>query len=82
MKRLIWEPAVGEDVIDGNVTVTYTLPTAGVSVCDAIVPDDFTTAGTIYYDSTIIEPATLGDPEVITKELSEDHIHHFAGWER
>lgn len=87
MKRLIYEPAPGEEVPDTKVTVGYTLPVAGVYVCDCIVPDDFTTSGTIHYDSTVTIPAqfdsdgNLISPSVIAKELTEPPVHHFVGWE-
>jgi hypothetical protein len=88
MKRIIYEPAVDEEIPNGNATVTYILPVAGVSVMDVIVEDSFTTAGTIYYDSTVAASAVFDDegneisPEVIAQELAEPFIHHFAGWER
>lgn len=81
MKRLIWEPGDGEDVVDGNVTVTYKLPVANVDVCDAIVPNDHNTEGTIFYDSTVLSVDEEGH-ETIAKNLDEPFVHHFAGWER
>ncbi len=66
MKRIIYTPAVGEEILTGSIS--YTLPVSG-EVIDAIVPDDFATAGIVRYDSA----AGI--------KLSEPHYHHFAGWE-
>lgn len=88
MKRIIYEPGIGEDIPDGKATITYELPVAAVTVYDLIVDDDFTTTGTIHYDSTVVAPAVYNDetgelvtPKVIAQELAEPFIHHFAGWE-
>jgi hypothetical protein len=87
MKRMIYEPAEGEEIPDAKATITYVLPVASVTVYDCIVDDSFTTSGTVYYDSTIVTPEVFdanGDlvaAKVIAKELSETPIHHFAGWE-
>ena len=69
MKRVIYEPAVGETV--PSTAVTYTLPVSGMVVVDVIVNvnDSFTTAGTVRYDS------------LAGISLSEPPIHQFAGWE-
>ena len=67
MKRIIYEPAIGEIVPD--TSVPYILPIAGVTVIDSIVDDAFSTAGTVYYDSILGIP--LGEPK----------IHDFSGWE-
>lgn len=67
MKRIIYEPAIGEVIPDS--AVTYILPIAGVTVIDAIVSDTFSTTGTVYYDSLLSIP------------LSEPKIHDFSGWE-
>lgn len=66
MKRLIYTPALGEEIPPG--AKFYTLPVAG-DVVDVLVPDDFTTAGTVHHDSSI------------NLVLSEPYYHHFAGWE-
>ena len=89
MKRLIYEPAEGEEIPETRATVSYTLPVAGVFVCDCIVDDVFTTEGIIHYDSTLITPAVFSKdnepveitPRVIAKELDEPFVHHFSGWE-
>ena len=88
MKRIIYEPANGEEIPDSKVTITYVLPVADVTVYDCIVEDSFATSGTVHYDSTIVTPAIYdssnGDlisAAVIEQELSETPIHHFAGWE-
>ena len=87
MKRMIYEPADGEEIPDAKATITYVLPVASVTVYDCIVDDSFTTSGTVYYDSTIIAPEVFdanGDlvsDKVIAQELSETPIHHFSGWE-
>ncbi len=67
MKRMIYTPAVDEIVPDGGVF--YRLPVAGVDVVDVLVEDTFGTAGTVYYDT------------LTGKELTEQFVHHFAGWE-
>ena len=67
MKRIIYEPDVDEFVPDGGVF--YNLPVMNKDVVDIIVDDDFTTTGTVYYDS------------VSNPTLSEPFVHHFAGWE-
>ena len=66
MKRIIYTPAVGEEIPTGSIS--YTLTTAG-EVIDTIVPDDFATAGIVRYDSAA--GIKLGEPS----------YHHFAGWE-
>jgi len=67
MKRVIYEPSVGETV--PSTAVTYTLPVSGMVVVDVIVDDGFTIAGTVRYDS------------LAGINLSEPPIHQFAGWE-
>lgn len=67
MKRIIYEPAIGEAT--PYMAVTYVLPVAGISVVDAIVDEGFTTLGTIKYDS------------LAGITLSETPILQFAGWE-
>ena len=67
MKRIIYEPAVGEEIPDG--AVFYELSESGQPVLDALVDDSFTTSGTVRYDSLLDVP------------LSEPKIHDFAGWE-
>ena len=67
MKRIIYEPAIGETV--PSTAVTYTLTVSGMVVVDAIVDDSFTTSGTVRYDS------------LAGISLSEPPIHQFAGWE-
>ena len=66
MKRIIYRPAQFEQIPPG--AVAYYLPLNHEAI-DAIVPDDFTIAGTVFYDS-------LNGPM-----LNEPPIHHFAGWE-
>lgn len=66
MKRLIYTPTIGEEI--PAEAKFYTLPVAG-DVVDVLVPDDFTTAGTVHHDSSI------------GLVLSEPYLHHFAGWE-
>ena len=67
MKRIIYEPAVGETI--PSTAITYTLPVSNMVVVDVIVDDSFTTAETVRYDSS----AGIN--------LSEPPIHQFAGWE-
>lgn len=67
LKRLIYTPAEFEEIHPGNVP--YMLPVANVPVVDVIVPYDFITGGTVYYDS-------LNGPM-----LNEPFHHHFGGWE-
>ena len=67
MKRVIYEPDTDEYVPEGGVY--YNLPVMNKDVIDIIVEDDFTTTGTVYYDS------------VSQLTLSEPFVHHFAGWE-
>ena len=67
MKRIIYEPAVGEAI--PSTAITYTLPVSGIVVVDVLVDDSFTTAGTVRYDS------------LAGISLSETPIHQFAGWE-
>ena len=67
MKRIIYEPAVGETI--PSTAITYTLPVSGMVVVDVLVGDSFTTAGTVRYDS------------LAGISLSETPIHQFAGWE-
>jgi len=67
MKRIIYEPDVDEYVPDGGVY--YNLPVMNKDVIDIIVDNDFTTTGTVFYDS-VLQPT-----------LSEPFKHHFAGWE-
>lgn len=67
MKRIIYKPAVGELMPAGSIQ--YTLPVSGL-VADALVADDFVTAGTVLYDS--LNGINL---------LHEPFVHHFAGWE-
>ena len=67
MKRIIYEPAIGETV--PSTAVTYTLPVSGMVVVDVLVDDSFTTAGTVRYDS------------LAGISLSDTPIHQFAGWE-
>ncbi len=50
MKHIIYVPAVGEVVPDG--AMTFTLLDVG-QVIGAMVADDFTTAGTVLYDSAV-----------------------------
>ena len=66
MKRIIYKPSNNEAVPNG--AMFYTLPVNG-AVIDAIVDDNFVTAGTVLYDSL----------NMIM--LNEPFIHHFAGWE-
>ena len=67
MKRIIYEPAIGETA--PSTAATYTLPVSSMVVVDVIVDDSFTTAGTVRYDS------------LAGINLSEPPIHQFAGWE-
>ena len=67
MKRIIYEPAIGETV--PSTAATYTLPVSSMVVVDVIVDDSFTTSGTVRYDS------------LAGISLSEPPIHQFAGWE-
>ena len=67
MKRVIYVPAEDEYIPDGGVY--YNLPVMNKDVIDIIVDDDFSTIGTVYYDS-VLQPT-----------LTEPFIHHFAGWE-
>ena len=67
MKRVIYVPAAGEVVPDG--AVYYRLPVANVNVVDVLVPDEWGTAGTKYYDT------------LTGLALAEPFIHHYAGWE-
>jgi hypothetical protein len=85
-KRLIYQPAVDEVIPNGGVV--YRLPVADKIVVDVLARRDFTTAGIVYYDSTVVTPAVyntetgeLITPKVIAQELAEPFIHHFAGWE-
>lgn len=64
-KRVIYKPAVDELIPTDAVILTYQI--AGI-VIDALVNDDFMTAGTVLYDST--QPLTF----------NEEPLHHFAGW--
>ncbi len=66
MKRIIYKLGINEQAPDG--AVMYVLPVNG-DVVDAIVSDDFTTTGTILYDSAN------------NIMLNEPFVHHFAGWE-
>ena len=66
MKRIIYKPANNEAV--PNSSMFYTLPVNG-PVIDAIVDDNFVTAGTVLYDS--LNGIMLNEP----------FIHHFDGWE-
>ena len=89
MKRIIYEPAVDEDIPNGKATVMHVWTISGipVDVIDVIVDASFTTAGTLYYDSTIITPAVydedgiLVSPAIHAVEATEPFIHHFAEWE-
>ena len=65
-KQIIYEPAIGELMPDG--AQQYSLPVAGW-VVHALVPDDFTTAGTVFHDKT----ANI--------ELAEPFKHYFQGQE-
>lgn len=67
MKRMIYVPAVDEMIPEN--AVYYRLPVAGVDVVDVVCEDDFSTTGTVRYDSK-------SGPM-----LAEPFIHHFAGWE-
>jgi hypothetical protein len=66
MKRLIYTPAIGEEI--PPEAKFYTLPIAG-DVVDVLVADDFTTAGTLHHDSST------------GLILSEPYFHHFDGWQ-
>ena len=66
MKRIIYKPANNEAVPNG--AMFYTLPVNG-PVVDALVDDNFVTAGTVLYDS--LNGIMLNEP----------FIHHFDGWE-
>lgn len=66
-KRIIYTPAEFKEIPIGNVP--YMLPVANKPVVDLLVPDSFTTGGTVYYDS-------LNGPM-----LDEPFHHQFAGWE-
>jgi len=66
MKQIIYEPATGELMPDG--AQQYSLPVAGW-VVHALVPDDFTSAGTVSHDKT----ANI--------ELAEPFKHYFQGQE-
>lgn len=66
MKRIIYKPANNEAVPNG--AMFYTLPVNG-PVVDALVDDNFVTAGTVLYDS------------LNGIMLNEQFIHHFDGWE-
>ena len=65
MKRIIYKPANNEAV--PNSAMFYTLPVNG-PVVDALVDDNFVTAGTVLYDS--LNGIMLNEP----------FIHHFDGW--
>lgn len=69
MKRIIYTPAIGEPIPDNADARPYIQPVSGIHVIDLIVPDDFTTAGTVYHDSST------------GLTLTEPYIHHHAGWE-
>ncbi len=66
MKQIIYEPAIGEVIPDW--AQQYSLPVAGL-VVHALVPDEFTTSGTVYHDKTA---------EI---ELAEPFKHYFQGKE-
>ena len=65
MKRIIYKPANNESIPSG--AMFYTLPANG-AVVDALVDDNFVTAGTVLYDS--LNGIMLNEP----------FIHHFDGW--
>lgn len=65
MKRIIYKPSNNEAIPNG--AMFYTLPVNG-AVIDAIVDDNFVTAGTVLYDS------------LAGVMLDEPFIHHFDGW--
>jgi len=66
MKRIIYQPAMGETIPAD--AIQYTLPISGF-VVDALVEDDFTTAGAVLYDS------------LNGIDLPESFVHHFSGGE-
>ena len=65
MKRIIYKPANNESIPSG--AMFYILPANG-AVVDALVDDNFVTAGTVLYDS--LNGIMLNEP----------FIHHFDGW--
>lgn len=80
MKRIIYKPANNEAVPNG--AMFYTLPGNG-AVVDALVDDNFVTAGTVLYDSFSNIPVNVGGEFVLVNPimLNEPFIHHFDGWE-
>jgi hypothetical protein len=69
--RVIYVPAVDEQIPDGGVL--YTLPQSGKEVVDVIVDDNWDTDG-----EKLFEMDSAG---AVLIPLTEPHIHHFAGWE-
>lgn len=66
MKRVIYQPAIGEAIPPD--AMQYTLPVSGF-VVDVLVADDFEAVGVVLYDS------------LNGIDLPEPFLHHFSGWE-
>ena len=66
MKRIIYIPDIGESIYPGSQY--YTIDGYG-DMIDVIVPNAFTTNGTILYDSA----KGINFPVAA--------VHHFQGWE-
>ena len=80
MKRIIYKPANNESIPSG--AMFYILPANG-AVVDALVDDNFVTAGTVLYDSFSNIPVNIDGELVLVNPimLNEPFIHHFDGWE-
>lgn len=79
-KRVIYKPVVDELIPTDAVILTYQI--AGI-VIDALVDDDFVTAGTVLYDSTPVLTFNEQTGEFSTHPFvafAEQPKHQWAGW--
>lgn len=81
MRNVIYIPGDGELIPEGSLTYDINMPTpyvphAEMIVIDAIVPNGFSTTGTILYDAN-----DNSGQIVVTKPLvGYNKIHQYAGW--
>ena len=82
MRNIIYIPGVGDLIPEGALTYDINMPTpknrphTEQIVVDAIVPNSFTTTGTILYDAN----DNTGQVVVTKPLVGYNRIHQYAGW--
>lgn len=81
MRNVIYTPGPNELIPENSLTYDINMPTPNVPhtemiVIDAIVPNSFTTTGTILYDAN----DNTGQVVVTKPLVGYNRIHQYAGW--